>query len=67
MDGITTTRELRGMGYVYPIVACTANALKGQDELFMQDGFSGYVTKPIDINQVNSYLVRFVRDKHTSG
>ena len=64
IDGIETAKILRGMEYNHPIVALTANALKGQVELFMNNGFSGFMSKPIDINRLNSYLVRFIKDKH---
>jgi signal transduction histidine kinase/HAMP domain-containing protein len=63
MDGIETTQTLRLMGYNYPIVALTANALKGQAEMFMQNGFSGFMSKPMDIKLLNSHLVRFVKNK----
>jgi signal transduction histidine kinase len=61
MDGIEVSKTLRAMGYNRPIVALTANAIKGQAEMFMQNGFSGFMTKPIDIKILNSYLVRFVK------
>ncbi|MCL1863599.1 MAG: response regulator [Defluviitaleaceae bacterium] len=60
MDGIETTQRLRSMGYTRPIVALTANAVKGQAEVFMKNGFSGFMSKPIDIKILNSYLVRFI-------
>ena len=61
IDGIEATNILREMGYKKPIVALTANAIKGQSEVFMKNGFSGVITKPIDIELLNSYLVRFVK------
>ena len=64
IDGMETAKILRGMDYNHPIVALTANALKGQAELFMNNGFSGFMSKPLDINRLNSYLVRFIKDKH---
>ncbi|MCL1845448.1 MAG: response regulator [Defluviitaleaceae bacterium] len=64
MDGIETTNALRRMGYTLPIVALTANAVKGQAEMFLNNGFSGFMSKPIDINLLSSYLVRFVKNKH---
>ncbi|MCL2203613.1 MAG: response regulator [Defluviitaleaceae bacterium] len=60
MDGIETTKMLRGMGYTHPIVALTANAIKGQAETLMANGFSGFISKPIDIKILNSYLIRFI-------
>jgi CheY-like chemotaxis protein len=61
MNGVETTKILRGMGYNHPIVMLTADAIKGQAEVFMENGFSGFMTKPIDIKILNSYLVRFVK------
>ena len=60
MDGIEATIALRNLGYIHPIVALTANAVKGQAELFLDNGFSGFMSKPIDIKILNSYLVRFI-------
>jgi PAS domain S-box-containing protein len=63
MDGIETTKKLREMGYTHPIVALTANAIIGQSNIFMENGFDGFVSKPIDIRQLNAMLKKFVRDK----
>ena len=60
MDGMQTANTLREIGYNQPIVALTANALKGQAEIFMENGFDGFMSKPMDINHLNSYLVRFI-------
>jgi HPt (histidine-containing phosphotransfer) domain-containing protein len=64
MDGIETTRKLRKQGYTGTIVALTANALVGNDEVFKQHGFDGFIAKPIDLRQLNSILNKFVRDRH---
>jgi signal transduction histidine kinase/CheY-like chemotaxis protein/PAS domain-containing protein len=64
MDGIDTTKIIRGLGYKQPIVALTANALAGMAEMFMENGFDGFISKPIDIRQLNSYLNKFIRDKY---
>jgi len=63
MDGVETVKIMRGMGYELPIVALTANTVKGAADLFMNSGFSGFISKPIDIGHIDSYLMRFVRDK----
>ena len=63
MDGVETTRIIRSMGYDHPIVALTANALKDSEEMFMNNGFSGFISKPIDISQMDAYITRFIRDK----
>ena len=60
MDGIELAKILREMGYNGPIVALTANAVKGEAEMFMDSGFSGFMSKPIDIKLLHSYLMRFL-------
>lgn len=49
LDGYGATSELREKGIKIPIIALTANALNGDRDFAMQSGFSGYVTKPVDI------------------
>ena len=64
MDGIEVVKILRKNGYNYPIVALTANAVKGQVEFFMKSGFTEFMSKPIDFKVMRSLLVRFVKDRH---
>jgi CheY-like chemotaxis protein/HPt (histidine-containing phosphotransfer) domain-containing protein len=66
MDGIETTKRLRESGYTGSIVALTANALAGQAEIFLKSGFDGFISKPIDIRQLNVTLNKLIRDKQTS-
>ena len=63
MDGIETTKKLREEGYNYPIVALTANAVSGQSEMFLANGFDDFISKPIDIRQLNAALKKFIRDR----
>jgi len=63
MDGIETTKYLRNAGYTAPIVALTANAVAGQADMFLQNGFDEFIAKPIDTRQLNSILNKLVRDK----
>jgi CheY-like chemotaxis protein len=65
MDGIATTRIIRreiGTEYAktVPIVALTANALAGNDELFMSQGFDGFISKPIDVDRMEEALNRWI-------
>jgi CheY-like chemotaxis protein/sensor histidine kinase regulating citrate/malate metabolism len=64
MDGIEATKIIRGLGYTKPIIALTANALVGQDKIFLANGFDGFLSKPIDTRQINSTLNRLIRDKY---
>ena len=50
MDGQTATRQLRARGCELPIVALTANAMKGFERELEASGFSGFQTKPIDVD-----------------
>jgi len=63
MDGMETTRQIRAFGYKHPIIALTANAVAGQHGNFLKNGFDGYISKPIDIRQLNDSLNKYIRDK----
>ena len=63
MDGIEATKIIRSLGYAKPVVALTANALAGQAEMFINKGFDEFISKPIDIRQLNSVLNKLIRDK----
>jgi signal transduction histidine kinase/DNA-binding response OmpR family regulator len=65
MDGIEAVNIIRKQGYKYPIVALTANALTGHAEMFMENGFDSFISKPIDIRQLNAILNKLIRDKQT--
>jgi signal transduction histidine kinase/CheY-like chemotaxis protein/ferredoxin len=62
LDGIETTKRLREAAYFHPIVALTANATIGQEEMFLQNGFDGFISKPIDMRELNAALNKWVRD-----
>jgi len=66
MDGIEAAKLIRSFGYTKPIVALTANALAGQAEMFLHSGFDDFISKPIDIRQLNSVLNKLIRDKQSS-
>jgi CheY-like chemotaxis protein len=63
MDGIETTKQLREQGYTQPIVALTANAIAGQADIFFQNGFDDFISKPINIYQLDEILNRHILDK----
>jgi len=64
MDGMEATKIMRGMKYDGPIVALTANAMAGQAEMLLANGFDGFISKPIDIRQLNVLLNKMIRDKY---
>jgi signal transduction histidine kinase/DNA-binding response OmpR family regulator/HPt (histidine-containing phosphotransfer) domain-containing protein len=64
MDGIEAAKIIRDLGYTKSIVALTANALSGQAEMFLKNGFDDFISKPIDIRQLNITLNKLIRDKY---
>ena len=63
MDGIEAAKVLRDLGYDRPIIALTANAVAGQADIFLGNGFDDYISKPIDIRHLNAMLNKLIRDK----
>jgi len=69
MDGIEAVRIIRNeinteYARTIPIIALTANALKGNDEMFLRNGFQAFLSKPIDIIRLDQILHQWVRDKN---
>jgi len=65
MDGIEAVKIIRQSGYNHYIIALTANVLIGQEKKFLENGFNGFVSKPIDSRELNHYLNDFIRNKKT--
>jgi PAS domain S-box-containing protein len=63
MDGIEATKEIRGLGYTHTIVALSANAVVGQADIFLANGFDDFISKPIDMRQLAAVLKKYIRDK----
>ena len=68
MDGIEATRIIReeiGTDYAknIPVIAFTANAISGNEKMFLNKGFQAFVPKPIDIYRLDEVVRHWVRDK----
>jgi len=68
MDGIEATRIIReeiGTEYArtVPIIALTANAIVGNEEMFLSKGFQAFISKPIDMARLDAVIRQWVRDK----
>jgi signal transduction histidine kinase/CheY-like chemotaxis protein/GAF domain-containing protein/HPt (histidine-containing phosphotransfer) domain-containing protein len=68
MDGIETVDKIRALGTEYaqkvPIIALTANAIQGTDKMFYEHDFQAFVTKPIDVMEMDAILRKWVYDKN---
>ena len=64
IDGYTLTSQIRKNPRIknVPIIALTANVMKGDREKSLEAGCDGYIQKPLDVDalpeQINRYLVR---------
>ena len=60
MNGIDTIYAMRALeltnAKTVPVVALTANVVSGAKEMFMDAGFSDYISKPIDVNKLEQTL-----------
>jgi two-component system, cell cycle response regulator DivK len=54
MDGVEALRLLREDSHTaaIPVLALTAQAMKGDRERFIKAGFDGYLAKPVDIDEL---------------
>ncbi|HTX90720.1 MAG TPA: response regulator [Anaerolineales bacterium] len=65
VDGYTLTAQIRAMtGFEsVPIVALTANVMRGDRERSLEAGCDGYIQKPIDIDLLPQQIERYLRKK----
>jgi len=71
LDGVEATKEIIEYEEVYekvhvPIIALTANALKGDRELFLKAGLDEYTTKPLVRTEILSLLNKFLSKEHAN-
>jgi PAS domain S-box-containing protein len=63
MDGYTTTRIIRKMQTsqsAIPIIALTADAMKGDKERCLDSGMNNYVSKPFKLEEIEAVLREYV-------
>lgn len=63
MDGLTATKSIRQIEKLngIPVVALTANVMKGDREKALDSGCDGYIQKPIDIDRFPGEVVKFIK------
>ncbi|MDR1024822.1 MAG: response regulator [Treponema sp.] len=63
MDGLDTTRAIRGLGGHFAavvIIALSANALSGAREQFLQAGMNDFLAKPIILSELRDILRKYL-------
>jgi len=65
MDGYTLTARLKAMPDLknVPVIALTANVMRGDRERSLEAGCDGYIQKPIDIDNLVFQVNRFLAEK----
>lgn len=69
MDGIEATAAIRGLSGALssiPIIAMTAMAMTGDRERFLSKGMDGYISKPIDREELYACLAGFLNSLDSS-
>ena len=66
MDGVETLHAIRKLegnpSRDIPVIALTANAVAGARELYLNEGFQDYLTKPIDADKFENMLIEYLPD-----
>ena len=64
MDGIEAFHNLKkmtdGLNYHTPVVALTANAVLGARQLYIDEGFDDYISKPVDTVRLEQILLEYL-------
>jgi signal transduction histidine kinase/CheY-like chemotaxis protein len=64
MDGVEATHAIRNMSdercRTLPIIALTANAVSGMREMFLENGFNDFLSKPIETAKLDAVLKKWI-------
>ncbi|MCR4684108.1 MAG: response regulator [Lachnospiraceae bacterium] len=64
MDGIEAAQKIRELDTEWAkdliIIACTANAVKGAEEMFLENGMNDYICKPIKLAELQAMLEKWL-------
>ena len=65
MDGYTLTNRLKSLPYLrgVPVIALTANVMRGDRERSLEAGCDGYIQKPIDVDTLAAQINHFLAAK----
>jgi len=65
VDGYTLTAKIKALpGFErVPILAVTANVMRGDKEKTLEAGCDGYIQKPLDVDQLTREIERFISSR----
>ena len=67
MDGVETLRAIRALtdfpNEATPVIALTANALSGAREFYLKEGFTDFLTKPLDPDLLEEMIVSYLPEE----
>jgi CheY-like chemotaxis protein len=67
MDGVEATKLIRALGTGYaekiPIIALTANAVAGSEQMFLENGFNAFLPKPFNAPLLDSVIKQWIGKK----
>ncbi|MBO6161977.1 MAG: response regulator, partial [Eubacterium sp.] len=62
MDGVEAMKLIRAhtrySGHEFPIIALTANAMSTAKQMFLAEGFDGFVSKPVELEELERVMAR---------
>lgn len=68
MDGRETLLKLRQPESEYfrkiPVVALTAQIGSGSEKVYLEEGFQGYLAKPLDVHELEKVLIKFLPEEY---
>ncbi|TVR89549.1 MAG: response regulator [Spirochaetaceae bacterium] len=67
LNGYEATQRIREAGFSVPIVAVTANALKGERERCTEAGMNDYLTKPFKSHDLVPFLTRYLKTEQNAS
>ncbi|MBQ2946620.1 MAG: response regulator [Bacilli bacterium] len=61
MSGVETLKRLKQIdGFDTPVIALTADAIQGRENKYLEVGFSGYLSKPIEHSELKKVLSKYL-------
>ncbi|MDR0322293.1 MAG: transporter substrate-binding domain-containing protein [Treponema sp.] len=65
MDGIEATKAIRALGTEYakniPVIALTGNAVNGTEQMFLDNGFDAFLSKPLNMMSLDSVVQQWIK------